>query len=348
MKVLFKHYRTALLVLILPYAFMIFLFAYEVDLYIRAPGGISEVSDIIEINYQEDKVIEGTISSTYVMSYPKVTYFQFLIGSFSPYTSIGVSSQTTYTVGEIIQISYLDKETSVNAAIIVAYMKAAETNPEIEIAYEQKTLIYGKAEYLEHYDEISFGDEFVQMVGDGGVIATDSNGISEYSTVGNAYEFTFLNEEDEEYQVTITKNEEYGLFGFTLKTYYIVDQDLTYPTFTEKSSNIGGPSGGLLQTLSVYNMLIDDDLTHGLKIAGTGTISYDGSVGYIGAVEQKIVTAYYNKVDIFFIPALDADYYYDDYQEALRACQKFNINPDGWLIPVSTFDEAVAYLEGLG
>ena len=43
-----------------------------------------------------------------------------------------------------------------------------------------------------------------------------------------------------------------------------------------------GPSAGMMSTLEMYNQLIKEDLTHGLKIAGTGTINYDGSVGEIG------------------------------------------------------------------
>jgi PDZ domain-containing protein len=48
----------------------------------------------------------------------------------------------------------------------------------------------------------------------------------------------------------------------------------------------GGPSAGLVFTLTVYNALTAQDLTGGRKIAGTGTISLDGTVGPIGGVKQ--------------------------------------------------------------
>ncbi len=41
-------------------------------------------------------------------------------------------------------------------------------------------------------------------------------------------------------------------------------------------------------TLTVYNLLTPQDLTDGRKIAGTGTIDLDGTVGPIGGVEQAI------------------------------------------------------------
>ncbi len=53
----------------------------------------------------------------------------------------------------------------------------------------------------------------------------------------------------------------------------------------------GGPSAGLMFTLTVYNTLSTQDLTGGRKIAGTGTISLDGTVGPIGGVKQKVAAA---------------------------------------------------------
>ncbi len=349
MKELVGHYKAFILVLILPYLFFLFFLTYPITYYVNAPGGLTEVKDLIEIDYNNDKETEGTISTTYIVSIKRPTYFQFMLGNFSPYTTINVlsGSSLTYTNSEIAKIDYLSKETSVNASIIVAYEKASEDNPEIVINYVMKILVYGKAEYLDHYDDIEFGDEFIQVVGDGGYIATTRAEVSAYTVDSDSYDFTFKNSEGETYVVTLTKDPDYHLFGLYMNDYYIVDDATTYPHYTEKDSNIGGPSGGLLQTISIYNMLIEEDLTHGLKIAGTGTIEYDGSVGYIGGVEQKVVTAYLNKVDLFFMPSLDPSKSTDNYQEALRVCEEYGIETDGWLIPVSSFDQAIDYLKGL-
>jgi len=130
----------------------------------------------------------------------------------------------------------------------------------------------------------------------------------------------------------------------TLKTYHLVDRAATYPLYENPETNIGGPSGGLLQTLYVYNILVTEDVTRGLKIAGTGTIGYDGSAGYIGGVKQKILTAYYAGVDVFFIPHLDDSYYYDNYVEALRVCDEVGIDPEGWLVGVASFEDVVDWL----
>lgn len=53
------------------------------------------------------------------------------------------------------------------------------------------------------------------------------------------------------------------------------------------SHEIGGPSAGLMFTLEIYNQLVDEDLTRGHEIAGTGTINEKGEIGPIGGIQQK-------------------------------------------------------------
>ena len=40
-------------------------------------------------------------------------------------------------------------------------------------------------------------------------------------------------------------------------------------------------------TLEIYNQLVDEDLTRGHEIAGTGTINEKGEIGPIGGIQQK-------------------------------------------------------------
>jgi len=65
--------------------------------------------------------------------------------------------------------------------------------------------------------------------------------------------------------------------------------------------NTGGPSGGLIFSLGLSELLSPDDLLQGRKIAATGTISARGKVGAIGGVEEKIIAAKKAKAEIIFI-----------------------------------------------
>jgi Lon-like protease len=66
---------------------------------------------------------------------------------------------------------------------------------------------------------------------------------------------------------------------------------------------IGGPSAGLAFTLDIYDALSHRRLLHGHRIAVTGTISLDGSVGEIGGVTQKTLGAIRAGADTFLVPA---------------------------------------------
>ena len=96
----------------------------------------------------------------------------------------------------------------------------------------------------------------------------------------------------------------------------------------------------MLQTLSVYSQLSGIDLTGGKKIAGTGTISIGGSVGKIGGIRQKIITAIRNNVDVFICPLAHQ-------KEAVEAYENELHHERMQIIFVETFSEAVAALEAM-
>ena len=71
--------------------------------------------------------------------------------------------------------------------------------------------------------------------------------------------------------------------------------------------NIGGPSAGLMFSLSIYDTLTPGSMTGGHIVAGTGEIRPDGSVGPIGGIQQKIAAARDAKAELFLVPAANCD-----------------------------------------
>ncbi len=69
------------------------------------------------------------------------------------------------------------------------------------------------------------------------------------------------------------------------------------------SENIGGPSGGLVFALGIYDVLTPGSLTDGKAIAGTGEIDAKGNVGPIGGIQQKLVGAQADGARLFLVPA---------------------------------------------
>ena len=65
---------------------------------------------------------------------------------------------------------------------------------------------------------------------------------------------------------------------------------------------VGGPSAGLAFTLAIIDDLTPGSLTGGKQVAVTGTINPDGTVGEVGGVEQKAITARTNGVQLMIVP----------------------------------------------
>ena len=98
------------------------------------------------------------------------------------------------------------------------------------------------------------------------------------------------------------------------------------------SQNIGGPSAGMMFTLEIMNQLTEQDLTGGRRIAGTGTIALDGTVGAIGGVTQKVNAAIDAGAAVVFVPA-------DNYDDAVAAAgDKITV------VRVETIDDPLDYL----
>ncbi|MCL1597991.1 MAG: hypothetical protein M3094_02315 [Actinomycetia bacterium] len=101
------------------------------------------------------------------------------------------------------------------------------------------------------------------------------------------------------------------------------------------SQNIGGPSAGLMFTLQIIDQLTEGELTNGERVAGTGTISRDASVGAIGGITQKVYGAIDAGAKAVLVPA-------KNYDDAVIAAKD-----DIVVVRIETVDDALTFLETL-
>ena len=101
------------------------------------------------------------------------------------------------------------------------------------------------------------------------------------------------------------------------------------------SKNIGGPSAGMMFTLQIMDQLTDGEITRGERIAGTGTIARDGTVGSIGGIKQKVHGAIDAGARAVLVPA-------GNYDDALAAA-----GDAIEIVRIETIDDAVAFLRTL-
>lgn len=84
------------------------------------------------------------------------------------------------------------------------------------------------------------------------------------------------------------------------------DVTFTFPfNVNVNVGDIGGPSAGLALTLGLLDVLSGGHLTGGHRVAATGTISLDGTVGDVGGVAQKAVAVRKAGAQIFFVPTVE-------------------------------------------
>jgi Lon-like protease len=73
------------------------------------------------------------------------------------------------------------------------------------------------------------------------------------------------------------------------------------------TGRIGGPSAGLAMTIAMLERLSPGELVAGQKVAVTGTIEGDGSVGPVGGVKQKTLAVRAAGAKLFLVPTDEVD-----------------------------------------
>ena len=102
------------------------------------------------------------------------------------------------------------------------------------------------------------------------------------------------------------------------------------------TGQVGGPSAGLAFTLAILDRLTPGSLTGDDRVAVTGTIEVDGSVGPVGGVDHKTEAAISEGAKLFLVPP-------DEYELAKKTARgRIEIEQ------VSSLDEALAALEAHG
>jgi PDZ domain-containing protein len=334
---------------------------------IRTNYGVISKGDTVEftsvVNIENGYKEEGSFSTIYVMDIEGSTPFMNLIAKYDnemesyyieEYESI-LSDSESYFAGKLMYAS------SISQAIITAYQLAMkdDSNIKLDYSFDGYYITYKNKE-----SELKIGDNIRSIKRvlrdeadnyllnpDGSYLYSESYeiGSNEYleciknprvndiwyleesTKINNNYT---VNKTDNFKEVTLKKGESFSLYPI-----YNINLDNTSPKIIFNTNTIGGPSGGLLQTLSIYNKLTAYDYTNGLKIAGTGTInSITHNIGAIGGIKEKIPTAIDDNVDIFFCPKAN-------YNEAYLKYESIKNHDRMKLVEVETLMDAINYLK---
>ena len=329
----------------------------KVDYTITTPGFLTEAMYMVDVDTKNDR---GHVLTVSVTEYTEVSIIQYWLAKNEERVVIEEKKENDLSDEAYDQYGIISKKIAINNAIINAYTAASKVNPDVSLVKEYKGMIVsviGSAADTDLYpdDTITeingvkitskddFYNEYYRLLGEDRL----GNVLNE----GDMIEFKVLRynkdtKKDVELNKTakLYKNENGKLsIGLTLEEYVSVDGANSNPKFSilyNEQMDAKGGSGGAMMTLSIYNALIEKDVTNGLIIAGTGTIDLNGNVGAIGGIEQKIIKAFMSSVDVFYVDAYD-------YDDAITACNKYGYNKD-LVVKVSTFNDILIDLEERG
>lgn len=324
---------------ILGLVIIIILFWVPTPYVIFQPGAAQSVHSMV--------VVEGGSteqSGTFMLTTVRMTYTNYafyLLSLFNPHADT-MHRKEVFRDGETNR-DYSERQSlnmigSQSNAIMAAYNK-------LGVDYEinaQEFRVIGVIEGMPAFEKLQVGDQIVQV---NGLDMQRGEDMVEYlsgKNVGDTVTITYVRDGIEQSANIILASAEDDANRPVIGVYFANVLQVEPINMDDEvlitAGDIGGPSAGLIFTLEIYNRLVEEDISKGYQIAGTGEITSDGTVGPIGGVEYKVVAADREGADLFFIPSLNAD--------AAKAKAE-SIGTDMMVVPVDTLDAALDYLSKL-
>ena len=316
-------------VFIITIILLFLLFNIKLPYYVEMPGGTININNRIESENQKIKY-NGSYNMLYVSekeaSIPNYL-LSYLIDDWD-LESIEENRISNETPEEILYRNKIMLENSINIAKYVAYKEAGK---EISIS-SQKIVVIGKL----IDNNLQIGDEVLSI---NGKEATSLEVIKKEINSHNVNDKLQIkvkrNNKELTEEVKIKEQQKQKVIGVVIVTNY------QFKTNPEIKINFkpseSGSSGGLMMTISMYNALTNEDLLKGRNVAGTGTISEDGTVGEIAGIKYKIIGAHNNNIDTVLVPSAN-------YKEAMKIKKEKKYN-DMEIVKVETFKDAIDYLK---
>ncbi|MGI8456674.1 MAG: YlbL family protein [Propionibacteriaceae bacterium] len=211
---------------------------------------------------------------------------------------------------------------------VVAALRAAD-QPVTTLPVVASVTVQGPA-----YQKLQPGDLITQVDGTSTPAVDDVGAAIRAKPIGSVITFRVLRAK-KPVQVTVTSRASTtapreAVVGIQVSTGYRYRPDISF----DLGDQIGGPSAGLVFSLAIYDKITPGALLGDRHVAGTGTITPDGTVGPIGGIQEKIAGAQDAGATVFLVPAAN--------------CADLNgVQTDLDLVKVATLDGAIAALTAL-
>lgn len=324
---------------------------YQLDYYVTKPGGTYNVHDFISVQ-NGDVDDEGSFHMTTVA-----------MGQATPLTYVLANIQDYYDIVKVSDVRQEEEDEEEYNIRQLKYMTDSQFNATY-VAFNRAGLDYSvtyKGLYVLNVlsggaadGVLKPGDEIVEAEGKRIENLTMFKDIITPKKKGETIELV-IKRNDKLIDKTLTIQDIPGSDGRVgIGISYSESKSIkTDPKVTVKTEDIGGPSAGLMFTLEMLNQLLDEDLTKGYNVAGTGEMLEDGTVGRIGGIDKKVVTADKAGMEIFFAPDDEITKEMLEYNPSIQSNYELakqtakEIHSNMKIVPVKTVDDALNFLKQL-
>ncbi len=311
---------------------VVFIYPLKVDYVAFAPGTVEDVTDLLTVDgetYEADGVL-----SFLTITADEVNVFEYIEAAFDDEVDLRPRDRVRpddISPEEFQRLNLASMEESQRAAVYVALT---------ELGLESTgrgALVTDLVDDTPAVGLFAPGvDTIVAVNGEPVTVAEEAVDIVSQFGPGDTVTVTVQHGEGGETRdidivlAPSPEDPERGVIGVFLTTAIEFPVDVTFA-----SGNIGGSSAGLMWTLGIMNLLTPEDLTKGHRVAGTGTIRFDGTVGSIGGVRQKIFAARDAGAQYALVPT-------GNFEDAERAA-------DGEIevVAVDSIDDALSFFDSL-
>jgi PDZ domain-containing protein len=299
---------------------------YEID----TDGGLIDLNDRITVDPSYDST--GSINLTYVggiKGTPAMLLLSYILPSWDAYkyTDYLIDDETYDEQLKRYKVSLIEAEQN------ATYVALKSANKDVEIKSYNVTVIFIDKDAI---TSLEVGDVILDVEGDSVLSFENLGTIIDTHEVGDIINIKVKRDNKEKtVTATIREEDENKIVGIYINP--IIELETKIDVTFQNEAQEYGSSGGLMNTLMIYEKVTEEDITKGRIISGTGSINIDGTVEEISGVKYKLRGAYKNGADIFIVPEAN-------YEEALEVQKEYDMD-DIKIIEAINFNQVLEELK---
>ena len=304
----------------------------KVPYFAMSPGPVEEVADLVQI---DDTAVFETTGDLYLLTVGlrELNVFEYLEAQLDAKVDLidrDVIRPPGVTQEEVTRSNLEAMDESIDTAIFVALSRLG-----YDVGFSGEGVeVLQTVEGSPAAGVLEVGDRFSEVAGVAVRTSDEAAEVIRSFEVGDTIALSGTRDDaDLTVEITLVPHpdlEGRPMVGVVFDT---VNLEMVLPIDVRVDSrNIGGPSAGMMYALAVFDLLTSEDLTKGHRIAGTGTIRFDETVGAIGGIRQKVFGARSVGAEYVLVPEAN-------YDDALGAA-----DDEIEVVSIATFQDALDFL----